>query len=262
MSDLIRAAMCLVDGSNTFDPGELLALPHDPVELEGLNEDNLHRNDRTIGKHGILLATQLAAKCSLRNPRRYALLKLNLSFQLASTHWIEFDPSHGPKNFGVESDANIHVALATAATLAYSAIEELQLEPRPINNRNVKNSDGTWDPSALADLNVRLDAVRINIRNLLVWTVRGSDLRIHRSKRAPKGAKQPWARGIVRDTSISVQDALVSASWLRSKCTTHRYGKETASITMFDVHNVQFLARRLILESVGLWPPGRPVIAK
>src|SRR5271165_5138693 len=41
-------------------------------------------NHDTIGRHGVLLATRLASKCSLRNPLRYALSKLNLSLaQLA-----------------------------------------------------------------------------------------------------------------------------------------------------------------------------------
>jgi hypothetical protein len=182
-------------------------------------------------------------------------LKLNLSFQLASTHWKALHPGSAPKLFGVESDPKVHVAHASAVTLAYSAIEELQLEPRPFGNRPVKNADGAWDPEAFENLHARLKEAQIDVRDPLPWTMRGSSTRIHRSKRAPSGNKQPWSGGIVRDTSISVQDALIAVSWLRSKCTTHRFGRETASITMFDVHNVQQLARRLILETVGLWPP-------
>ena len=41
----------------------------------------------------------------------------------------------------------------------------------------------------------------------------------------------------------------------RASAAHRQYGKETSSITMFDVHNVQFLARRLIMETAGLLPP-------
>jgi hypothetical protein len=87
-------------------------------------------------------------------------LKLNLSFQIASTHWMNLHPRGSPKNFRFESDPKVHVALASAVTLAYSAIEELQLEPRSVKNRPVKNADGRWDPSALEDLNARLERRR------------------------------------------------------------------------------------------------------
>src|ERR1700728_4428821 len=39
----------------------------------------------------------------------------------------------------------------------------------------------------------------------------------------------------------------------KSQRQVNRYQKETASITMHDVHNVQQLARRLLLQRTGLW---------
>jgi hypothetical protein len=69
------------------------------------------------------------------------------------------------------------------------------------------------------------------------------------------GKKQSWTKGIVRDIAVVIEDALLEASWLRSKCTTHKYQKATSSISMYDVANVQLLSRRLLLESVGLWKP-------
>jgi hypothetical protein len=254
--DLVVAAFCVIDGSAVFYSDGLLALPHDSSDLEDLDERDLRRSD-TVARYGAMLASRLAAKCSQRKSLAYALFKLNLSFQSASTHWIDLDPSHGPNNFKVVKDPKVHVALANAITLAYSAIEELQLEPRPKGDNNkVKNQDGTWDPAALADLNARLAGARIDPQEQLVWTERGSKTRIHKSPRAPEGAKASWSRGIVRDKSVSVQDALVAASWLRSRCTTHRFRRETESITMFDVNNVQRLAGRLITETVGLRRPG------
>jgi hypothetical protein len=171
----------------------------------------------------------------------------------ASAHGVHLDPAQTQKYFGVESDPKTHVTMATAVALAYSAIEELKLEPKPVGaNRNVKIGR-TWNPDAFADLTGRLKKGKVDLTEKLVWTVRGTPTLIHKSDRAPEGHKQSWSVGIVRDRSVSVQDALVAASWLRSKCSIHRYRRETRSITMFDVHNVQFLARRLILESVCLW---------
>ena len=94
--DLLRAALCLLEGSDKSDPGELLAIPHDLSKLEDLSKYDLLGSHVTIGEDGVLLAARLAAKCSRRKPLRYALLKLNLSFQLASTHWNALHPGRAP----------------------------------------------------------------------------------------------------------------------------------------------------------------------
>jgi hypothetical protein len=166
---------------------------------------------------------------------------------------MDLHPSYYAKKFYVVLHPYHHVQMSTAVTLAYSAIEELQLEPRSVANRPVKLSDGSWKPSALADIKGRLKKAKIDVGEALAWTVRNSPTRIEKSRRAPHGTKQSWSRELVRDKAVSIQDALVAASWLRSRCTTHRYAEETRSISMYDVHNVQFLARRLLLENVGLW---------
>jgi hypothetical protein len=142
--------------------------------------------------------------------------------------------------------------MASAITLAYSAIEELQLEPRSIGNNPVK-TDAGWDETARSNLHKRLQSAGVDISDPLGWARRGSQTRVHKSKRAAAGARQPWTKGIVRDRAVAIEDALLEASWLRSKCTTHKFQKATASISMYDVANVQLLSRRLLLESVGLW---------
>jgi hypothetical protein len=48
VGDLLRAALCLLDDSDTQDPGELLALPHDLLKLEDLNEYSLLGNDKRL----------------------------------------------------------------------------------------------------------------------------------------------------------------------------------------------------------------------
>jgi hypothetical protein len=166
---------------------------------------------------------------------------------------MELKPNYRRKQLYVGQHPYHQVQMSTATTLAYSAIEELELEPRSIANRPVKLLDGSWERSALADLNIRLEKAGIDVSTSVVWTVRGSPTRIEKSARAPRGIKQSWSRGMVRDKAVTIQDALIAASWMRSRCTTHRYPEETKSISMFDVHNVQFLARRLLLESLGLW---------
>jgi hypothetical protein len=142
--------------------------------------------------------------------------------------------------------------MASAVTLAYSAIEEMKLEPRPFGTRQVRIG-GVWDEEAYRDLRARLERAGVRSTAPVIWNVRGTPTRVHKSDRAPEGERMPWTRGQVRDRGVSVPDALLAASWLRSKCTTHKFAKATPSISMFDVFNVQSLARRLLLERTGIW---------
>ncbi|MCP9630748.1 hypothetical protein NML43_26960 [Rhodopseudomonas palustris] len=230
-----------------------LALPRDQSQPEDLGADDYSGLRHTQSRPNVIPGCQLAALASRRRPLVYAIHKLHLSYELASTHWAHLDPRYYPKHFGVSASPLDHVRMSSAITLSYSAIEELQLEPRPKKGNPIKNKNGQWDPAARKDLDDRLRKARISTADGIVWHRRGSLTRIHRASRAAGGLPQPWTKGKVRDLSVAIEDALLEASWLRSKCTTHRYGTETRSISMYDVVNVQQLARRLILESTGFW---------
>jgi hypothetical protein len=251
---LLIAALTILDGNTLAEVEENVVVPRDRNKLEDLEPDDLAGLRYTIARDSVIFGSEFAAALSKRKFRSSAAFKLKLSYKLASAHWMDLHPKYYPKSFGVSDAFSDHVKMASAITLAYSAIEELQLEPRSINKRQVRTEAG-WDEAAKKDLDQRLELSGVDTAEPLGWTRRGSQTRVHRAQRAAAGAKQPWTKGIVRDRAVTVQDALLEASWLRSKCTTHRYQKATSSISMYDVANVQLLARRLLLESVGLWKP-------
>ena len=51
--------------------------------------------------------------------------------------------------------------------------------------------------------------------------------------------------------NIRLIDALALASWQRSGTKTHRFSDTARSLTVCDAHNVQSLARHLIMEKFG-----------
>jgi hypothetical protein len=57
----------------------------------------------------------------------------------------------------------------------------------------------------------------------------------------------------VRDVELSLIDGIAMASWLRSKVSTHRFSEKVRSLTPYDIHNVQSLARLLLLGRCKLW---------
>ena len=251
---LLKTTITIIDGNDLFQMDDGLVIPRNRKRLEDLSSSDLYGQGNTASRDNVVFGCRFAAALSRRKYLTYSALKLALSYKVASAHWMEFHPRYYPKSFGVSNSPFDHVRMASAITLAYSAIEELQLEPRPIGGRPVKTEAG-WDEVARRDLQQRLKSAGVDSSDPLGWSRRGSPTRVHKSKRAATGAKQPWTKGIVRDIAVAIEDALLEASWLRSKCATHKYQKATSSISMYDVANVQLLSRRLLLESVGLWKP-------
>lgn len=163
------------------------------------------------------------------------------------------DLQPGPyKLYPVENDPIAHVYIANAVTLAYSAIEELRLDVVVPQGKQSRMPDGSWNPEIKADLERRLRGAHIDLSDTHIWTLRGPPTRIER-RRPPKGVGKPkWARGPVRDIELPIIDAIAMASWLRSKISTHRFSGAAKSLTPYDAHNVQSLARHLILEKFPL----------
>lgn len=251
--ELLLTSLSILDGNLALDLEDGLAVPRDRSHLEDLTSDDvLVASRKTMSRDNIVIGAEIAAALSRRQFLKYCAFKLKLSYEIASVHWMAFHPRYSPKEFAVTRSLSSHGRMASAITLAYSAIEELQMEPRPIKNKQVKAA-GAWNPDALQDLQDRLRAAHVDLSKTQIWSVRGSQTRIHSSARSPQGSKTPWTKGVVRDRSVQVEDALVAASWIRSKCSTHKYQPQTRSITMYDVNNVQNLARRLLLERTKFW---------
>jgi hypothetical protein len=201
----------------------------------------------------------LANRASRKRSSSYALHKLALSYQSSSPHIMDLDPGESPRRFQVQSDPIYHVYLANAVTLAYSAIEELGLEIRANAENPSKMQDGTWNPVVKPDLEERLQKSGIDLSDTHIWTLRGPKTRIEKKRPPPSAGKPSWSRGNVRDVNVRLIDALALASWLRSGTTTHRFSDTTRSLTVYDAHNVQSLARHLIMDRFGFWQArGKP----
>jgi hypothetical protein len=235
---------------------DLFFLP-EPFDVEFLLPEGLdEKRPLACSRPNLMRVCQIAACASRKRSVSYAVHKLHLSLRSACPATIDLDPYHsGPKVFLVQTDPAVHVRYANAIALAYSAIEDLRLEVRVFgNNKQSRMPDGTWNPAVRGDLEARFKASNIDINETHVWTLRGRPTRIEQKKRPPKAVKKsPWSRGAVRDVELNLIDAIALASWLRSKVSTHGFNANVRSLTAYDVHNVQSLARRLVLGVCGCW---------
>jgi hypothetical protein len=243
--NLLGSAIAVLDGSITFSP--------EPFSIEPWPADTATPTTSFMSKTGLLGACELANRASRKRSSSYALHKLALSYQSSSPHLMDLHPGESPRRFQVQNDPIYHVYLANAVTLAYSAIEELGLEIRANAKNPSKMPDGTWNPVVKADIEQRLEKSGINLSDTHLWTLRGSKTRIEKKRPPPSAGKPSWSRGNVRDVNVRLIDALALASWLRSTTTTHRFSETARSLTVYDAHNVQSLARHLIMDKSGFW---------
>ena len=258
-ADLIHSSILALDASNgrsLVQHGE-----HAPIHVPKQYGSNLSPFD-TVGPDypyhsrtsmlGIPLACLVAARASKRLRLVYAMSKLRVSLDTSSVSVQELDPERRenlPKSVLPED----HVRYAFAIVAAWSCIEELGFEIRASSN-NPSKINGVWYPTVKTDLEMRLRRRHINLKERCLWNLRGHRTRIE-MKRAPEiVTAAEWVRHLVRDGEIEVIDAISYVSFLRSTLAAHKLNHATVKLlSVYDVANAQFLARRLLLETMGLW---------
>ena len=255
-SNMIYNVRNLLQGSNLF--GMFSSGPQTVSPVEGLSAPSSDRRpgDRPAfhSSPNIPLACLIAAKVSQKRKFIYAVARLQISMEILSVPTIELDPTHSleiPKSVFPED----HIRMATAITSAYSSIEELGLTIRA-STQNPSRINGAWNPAVRNELEQRLERAGVNLSESFYWNLRGKRTRIE-MKRSPEIAKLArWAiTDVVRDGEMHISDAIAYASFLRSTIAAHSQDDKgyLRVLSVYEVSNVQFLARRLLLESAGYW---------
>jgi len=198
------------------------------------------------------LSCLIASKASRKHSLIYALHKFILSCQTYSPDLRSLDPADG-FHFALSKFADDHVRFAYAIISAYSVVEELGLEIRVSKEHRQSHVNGLWDAAVRSDLENRLRDSGVALNERMLWHLRGTPTRLERKRQPRSQGKFTWARGRIRDCQMEIVDAIAYASWLRSKISSHRLRPGVASLSVYDVANVQLLARRLLLEHLGFW---------
>ncbi len=244
-----RAAFLLDAASNCWDGCGSHGYDRRGLVVTPITEAAVARD--THSRTMIPLECHLAARASWRLARVYAMTKLWMSYRV-----LPFDSSMlAPSRDIVGKSAHPvdQVRYATGIVLAYAVMEELGLEVRA-SPKKPSTVNGQWNPEVKADLEHRLTSARVDILEPVNWHVRGVPTRLERDRPTRAIKRSPWAHWKIRDVEVSLVDAIAHVSWLRSKVSAHRTHVEYARVlSVYDLANAQFVARRLLLESLGCW---------
>lgn len=249
-ANLLFAAMLLLHGKSLFHDS-VVTVPEDPEERAKYHPTEIHRDYKFSTQPHLMTASALAARLSTRRSWQHAALKYAASLRICSVPFMSTHPTEG-HTFGVEADPANRVAFAQAIVAGYAVVEELGLHIRA-SPEKPSFIDGKWNPVVKEELQARLIKGRVDLSDTQTWIVRGPPTKLERKRPLPQGEPASWSGGAVRDRHLHLVDAIARASWLRSKVSAHGFSELSASLTVIDVSNVQFLARRLVLENTGFW---------
>jgi|GEM_PF-5459774 hypothetical protein len=251
---LLQASMALMSGDCSFD--DRLVIPDHQDDFEDLAttpwlRDTANLNTTTTSH--LLLACKIAVRLSLKKKWVHAAFKQLISQKIYSVGYMDLDPDNG-KNFTIQGDPYLYVSMSQAIQASYSVLEDLKIEIRASKENPSKLRDRSWNPIVLNCLKDDLRKARIEPERSILWHIRNSRSLIERKFPLPAGEKYPWTSGSVRDREILLVDALHYASQLRSRVAAHATHRLSQRLTAYNVSNVQFLARIMLLETIGVTP--------
>ena len=208
---------------------------------------------KSICTGGVYRACIIATKASYRLSHKYAIHKLNHSYEIFSLPFIEYDPFHSdilPKTAFLSD----YIKFENAIVLAYSSIEELGLQISVNEEHPYSRRKGVWDEVIKLKLKNKLREKKIPLREKVIWMLRGKKRFLDQKFRS-KGQFTPWTKFSIRDKELNVMDAICEASFLRSRVSSHASSpkhkhKLVKCLMPYDVANVQFLSRHLLLSNL------------
>tara|TARA_A100000171_G_C2102152_1_gene130292 strand:- start:90 stop:1124 length:1035 start_codon:yes stop_codon:yes gene_type:complete len=258
--DIADNALSLIKG------GMILAFPSPYVTLLDLSVTEIKATDAQFYKenpkyfhkiHSVGFGCQILEKIIENKECSYALEKYKVSLELHSFNPSSADPIYGQVFDHYSHQKQTHTRSAFAIISAFSVIEELGLEIRSSakNPRFLEPENGKWNPKVLNNIEERLKKIGIEANATFDWVFRGEQTEVEKDFKPYFGYDSQWINygNNVRDKTLSFPEAIHNSSYLRNFIASHKFKELTEFISPYDVFNVQCLARKLIIESLGMW---------
>jgi len=252
VANMILAAHCLYTG-DLLTYNERTVFESRAQTIDEIAEQAIAGGHGCIGVYNLPVSCLISAKASRNYTYQYAIFKYLLSFRAIPLGTRDLDPQGDwIPGKAISVLPREHVFYANAVTLGYSVLEELSFDIRA-SVKEPSMINGKWNPKIKNELEKRLVTAGIDLSERSLWHLRDTPTKIERERKPAGLQKTEWASYKVRDVYLNVVDAIAYASWLRSKVSAHRLSRLAKSLTIYDVANIQHLARRLLLESLGFW---------
>jgi hypothetical protein len=244
--ELFIASLTLNDAHTTYPIDDLPSVLS--YTLNELKQDFFkhQKNIRRFSQSGIYKAALIAARASFRKSHSISLYKYLFGCSQHSNFIIHLDPFE-TDYVKLTRNPLDHLRYSYAILAFYSIIEELGLEIRA-SQTNPSKIKGTWNLAVKHELELRLKKAKVDISKKAVWNLRSRPTKVHKKDKLQLVGKAAWSRYSIRDSMIEVVDAISYTSWIRSKIIAHKLNNSFLSISIYDVANVNFLVRQILLD--------------
>lgn len=239
---LILDAFTVLECLNSWSD-EFYAIPADLVERARHLPDP-RMITRSMVTANLWNSCAVAAAASRKRRWAYALALYRLSTTIHANEPMDLDPSEFPYE---QRSANLRdqVRFAYAIVTAYAVVETLGFALH-----QEAFQDGAWIPEKRREIEQRLTASGVDLKDTLIWQIRGPRTKLENSRKIPSVSLAPWSRHPVRDLEIDPVEAIAYLRWLRARASAHDVTRLAYLLSIDDVANAQFLARRLILSVI------------
>lgn len=256
---LICAANLILEGfpDRGSPPNSGFPLSEDAAERERTFE-HVFRSDGFFEwftyRESLPVAVAIAAEAWRDKRLLYAIHKLAHSYKTESvTHW-SMHPRFEQVFLKHSADFSLHVRTSVAINLAYSAIQELDLDVKasPEKPRSIGQGTFVWNPEVLSSFKERLRKADIDPEIIVDWIIRGEQTEVDIYKMLDNSSAH--SNGVdIRDRQVSLPDAINFCEFLRNTMTAHAFSTDTPRLGPYEVYNTQQVARLLILSKCKLW---------
>lgn len=253
----VLCSIAVIDGKNSFSNDA--HYPHEFGTIENIKGLQLiDKPIRGLTNGSIPNYFKLTVEASKDKRLENAIVKYHLSAEIYSLEYMDLDEI----DWKTTKFSYIQMRFAYAIILAYSVLEELELQIIASSDAPSILPNGNWNPEIYNELVERLEKSNINICEHVSWMIRGEKTEIEKKKPIKIVRKAEWADTpgykdeffiSVNDGYVSLPDAINYISFLRSSIASHGVGKRIMGLSVFDVANAQFLSRRLLLEKIKMW---------
>jgi hypothetical protein len=195
---------------------------------------------------GWYYACIIASRAFTDSHKENAVFKFQLAREICDVNPMELKPYYTE---GYSSPFPYdHLKYAYVIVITYSVLEELGLEIRTNGEYSTIKDGKEWNPVVLENLKCRLNKKNISPDNKIPWVVRGNIKRPFK-KNIDKTSYCEWSdKKSVSDFDISVVDAILELSYMRSKMSSHGVGERASDLAICDVENAYCLVRIILLN--------------
>ena|GEM_PF-4625468 len=237
--DLFNSCLALINGAPSYDLEQLITNIHYKLG----NKSSAFPIYSFEGSDAPYQACRLMQNAISIDNLKTAVLKFGVAHEIFYLHPMDLDPYNDTYDY--QYLLSRQIKMGYSIIVDYSILEELNLQV--IANKDRPSSiGGKWNPDVVRELQGRLSAKDLDPDKKIPWLSRSTRNRPFK-EHIRNCELCEWSDGQdVRDFNISITEAILETSYIRSQIASHANAERVANLCLYDVDNSNTLIRCIL----------------